>query len=65
MRRRFSKRQRRVLAWVAAGKCQLCGAPLSERFHADHVVPFCIGGPTLTENGQALCPQCNLGKGSK
>ncbi|MBM3394349.1 MAG: DEAD/DEAH box helicase, partial [Betaproteobacteria bacterium] len=63
MRRRFSPRQRRVLAWVAAGRCALCGARLGRDFHADHVMPFSRGGKTVTANGQALCVACNLKKG--
>jgi len=42
----------------------LCGSPLNESFHADHVRPFVHGGPTVTDNGQALCEPCNLKKGS-
>lgn len=64
MRRRFSRAQRRLVAWVAAGKCQLCGTPLNNGFHADHVVAFARGGKTITSNGQALCGPCNLRKGT-
>lgn len=64
MRRHFGLAQRRVLAWLAAGRCQLCGAKLANDFHADHVVPFAHGGKTQTSNGQALCGPCNLRKGS-
>lgn len=65
MRRTFSALQRRVLAWRAGGRCQLCGAPLTNGFHADHVVAHARGGATVTDNGQALCPACNLRKGAK
>lgn len=37
---------------------------LRPRFHADHIQPFSKGGPTITDNGQALCQTCNLKKGS-
>lgn len=63
--RRFNNRQRRILAWVAGGKCCQCGNPLTDDFHADHVVPYTSGGATVTSNGQALCPSCNLKKGAK
>jgi 5-methylcytosine-specific restriction endonuclease McrA len=65
MNRLFSKRQRRILAWVAGGTCASCGVKLKDNFHADHVVPFSKGGATTTQNGQALCPSCNLQKGAK
>lgn len=64
MARRFSARQRRVLAWVAGGRCAICGTPLTQAFHADHVVPYSRGGATVTNNGQALCGPCNLVKGN-
>lgn len=31
-------------------------------WHADHIVPHSRGGPTSVENGQLLCPSCNLKK---
>lgn len=64
MKRRFSRRQRRILAWIAAGRCQHCGHPLEPGFHADHRHPFAHGGPTLIPNGQALCGPCNRKKGT-
>lgn len=64
MRRLFSRRQRRILAWLAGGSCMKCSKPLATNFHADHVIPFSKGGPTYLKNGQALCPLCNLKKGS-
>ena len=64
MRRCFSKRQRRILAWVGAGRCACCGVVLDSDFHADHVMPFSRGGATVTNNGQALCRDCNLKKGN-
>ena len=63
--RRFNQRQRRILAWKAAGKCCLCGQLLSNDFHADHVVAIKNGGLTVTSNGQALCGPCNQRKGAK
>ncbi|MER2623573.1 MAG: HNH endonuclease signature motif containing protein [Accumulibacter sp.] len=65
MRRAFNRLQRRVLAWRAGGRCQLCGALLDRQFHADHVVAFARGGATTSDNGQALCARCNLRKGSR
>jgi superfamily II DNA or RNA helicase len=65
MRRAFSKRQHLLLAMKAGGKCEECGIGLTQSFHADHVVPYSKGGKTVTKNGAALCPQCNLKKGNK
>jgi len=65
MKRRFSKRQKQVLAWLSGGTCCICGVRLTASFHADHVVPFARGGATITKNGQALCARCNLSKGSQ
>ena len=43
----------------------MCGRSLGGSYHADHVVPFSKGGQTILLNGQALCADCNLKKGSK
>ncbi|WP_428994648.1 HNH endonuclease [Klebsiella pneumoniae] len=45
--------------------CQLCKAPLTGSFHADHIKPYASGGWTVTKNGQALCGPCNLKKGDR
>jgi len=60
--RRFSLRQRRALYRAAGGQCEQCGENLGDSWHADHVVPYSKGGATIIENGQALCPECNLSK---
>lgn len=64
MRRLFSNRQRRILAWQSAGRCAACSRVLDRHFHADHIIAFAKGGKTITRNGQALCPACNRRKGS-
>lgn len=63
MKRFFNRAQRAALYIAADGKCQICGAPLSEGWHADHIEPYSLGGATSMANGQALCPACNLKKG--
>ena len=63
-RRRFSGRERTALYLAAGGYCENCGAELEPGWHADHVHPHSKRGPTDLINGQALCPQCNLRKGS-
>jgi superfamily II DNA or RNA helicase len=51
--------------WIAqGGKCALCGSELTPGWHGDHVTPWSKGGVTDVVNGQALCPTCNLKKGS-
>lgn len=65
MGRLFSRRQRKALRIIAGNRCRECNAPLSNSFHADHKYPFSKGGLTIINNGQALCPKCNLKKGVK
>lgn len=61
----FSPEERAELYRRCKGVCQICKKKVSEReFHADHVIPYSKGGPTELWNGQVLCPQCNLRKGS-
>ena len=53
------------MLWYAAnGLCRSCGDPLPPNWHADHITPFCISGTTNVHEMQALCPKCNLKKGS-
>ncbi len=65
MRRNFNQSERIALYLIADAHCQGCGIELDEHFHADHIHPFSKGGETILENGQALCPVCNLRKGNK
>lgn len=63
---RFFKQADRRAAFIAAnGLCVECGKPLTANFHADHKQPYSKGGETTLDNIQALCPECNLKKGSK
>lgn len=63
--RQFSMRQRRALYRASGGQCEKCGTELQGGWHADHVVPHSKGGATTIENGQALCPECNLKKSDR
>lgn len=63
--RRFGVAKRVALFLAARGRCAECGAELAPGWHADHVRPVRAGGRTDAANGQALCPRCNLIKGSK
>jgi len=68
-KRAFNDDEKFVLWFRAGKKCQGsdCGVELPDHksFHADHIVPHTAGGSTTLENGQALCPSCNLKKGSQ
>jgi len=65
MRRNFSKAQREALIALANYQCEKCGIPITiNNFHADHVIPYSLGGQTVIYNGQALCSKCNLNKGN-
>ncbi|MFI6162226.1 HNH endonuclease [Micromonospora haikouensis] len=63
-RRRFTTRQHNLLYASADGVCGACGAELEEGWHADHKIAHSRGGVTELDNGQALCPACNLKKGA-
>ena len=65
MARFFSRKQRRHLGILSGGSCAICGKSLGGIFHADHIMPWSLGGRTSARNGQALCPSCNLKKGAK
>lgn len=63
-RRRFDVTKRAALYLAADGRCMRCGIELEPGWHADHTTPHSRGGATDVVNGQALCPTCNLKKGS-
>jgi hypothetical protein len=60
-----SQKQREILWLVAGGKCQMCGRPLPDDWHADHIIPWSILQDTNLFKMQALCPDCNRRKGCK
>lgn len=64
-RRFFSRSERFVLQALAGGRCEECGAELGNDFHADHRLPFSVGGQTDLGNAAALCPLCNQTKGAR
>lgn len=65
MARRFSSSERVALYLAADGHCTNCGTTLQPHWHSDHIAPYSAGGPTDVANGQALCPTCNLKKGTR
>lgn len=62
--RRFNSSQKVTLYLYAKGVCSICSKPLSKGWHGDHIHPYSKGGQTDIVNGQALCAECNLKKGS-
>lgn len=56
---------RAALYYAADGKCQICGEPLEEDWHADHIIPWKAVARTNVHEMQALCRSCNLAKGMK
>lgn len=64
MKRRFNFRERMSLFLAADGKSDLSGQPLSDDWHADHIVPWSKGGETDMANGQALAASENISKGA-
>jgi hypothetical protein len=67
--RDFSLEQKNEL-WVeqtdnGVCTCKKCGTDLSKtEYRADHIVPHKQNGPTILENGQLLCLDCNEQKSS-
>jgi superfamily II DNA or RNA helicase len=65
MARLFTQAQRKVIYLLSGGRCAACGCFIwPGNWHADHIRPFSKGGLTDMRNAQALCPPCNLAKGS-
>jgi superfamily II DNA or RNA helicase len=64
-RRYFNDSERVSLFLASDGCCSRCGRELEPGWHADHVQPHAAGGITELDNGQALCPTCNLKKGAQ
>jgi superfamily II DNA or RNA helicase len=64
MKRRFNQAERIALSWASGGRCAMCGDLLEGDWQGDHIIPYARGGHTDVLNGQAVCPRCNLKKGS-
>ena len=67
----FTDNEKRTLYERQGGICPMCVAEgISKRWaieemHADHITPWSKGGHTTLDNGQMLCRDHNLAKGSK
>ncbi|NJL39327.1 MAG: HNH endonuclease [Leptolyngbyaceae cyanobacterium RM2_2_4] len=65
-RRHFTSIQKLIILKRSGYLCEICGVSLTpETFHADHKIPYSLGGETAVYNGQALCSTCNLKKGNR
>lgn len=60
-----SKKLRALLYYSQGGLCAICKRPLPDDWHADHIVPWVKSKRTNVHEMQALCPDCNLGKGAQ
>ena len=67
--RQFTHEQRLVIYRKSNGKCinpndnsDCVGDCTWDNFQADHIIPYSAGGKTAVDNGQLLCPSCNLKK---
>jgi len=61
----FKDMHKKVLFVLSNGLCQICGSELSKGWHSDHIKPYSKGGKTKINNGQSLCPKCNIAKSNK
>lgn len=46
-------------------KCWWCGCKLTNKFHADHLIPLARGGSNWPNNIVISCPKCNLSRRDK
>jgi 5-methylcytosine-specific restriction endonuclease McrA len=62
-RKRATEAQRTFLSTRQAGRCAICGFPLSVQMHVDHIIPRAKGGRNGINNLQLVCARCNIKKG--
>ena len=64
--RGFDNNMRREAYERQGGICPICKKHFEiEEMEADHITPWCQGGPTTSDNCQMLCRECNRRKGAK
>lgn len=62
--RTFTENQKREAYERQKGICTICKKHFEiEGMHGDHIIPWCRGGKTISENCQMLCKDCNSKKG--
>jgi hypothetical protein len=59
LERDITKADRAAMHSHFLGQCAYCGNPLSERWHADHLLPVDQGGFNHISNRVAACAGCN------
>ena len=64
LRRRFNWSEKNAMHTAWDGCCADCGEQLGDGWHADHDIPYILGGQTELGNGRPLCPLCNEKKGA-
>jgi len=66
-RRLIPLRLRYEVLEKAGGRCVLCGRTPRDgiKLHVDHIKPYSQGGRSELVNLQALCHECNIGKGNR
>jgi len=63
-RRLRNRALRNALYRSTDGRCAICGEPLPDNWHADHIEPWALTHRTNVHEMQPLCPQCNQRKGA-
>src|SRR5262245_61437628 len=56
-RRLFTTAERAAIAARQHHTCGVCQKDLPQVFHVHHVIPWHEGGPTVIDNGLAVCPE--------
>lgn len=66
-KREYSKQQRRQVWDRDGGTCYHCKKqiPFNKHCHADHVIPWSLGGKTTINNAVCSCGSCNVKRGNK
>src|SRR5713226_833369 len=63
--RRIPESLKREVRARDGNRCAICKRNLPpDILEVDHITPVALGGPTILENIQLLCPPCNRKKGS-
>jgi 5-methylcytosine-specific restriction endonuclease McrA len=67
-----SRRRNKLPTWLVAdvidrdgNLCGLCGDPVEEPPHIDHIHPWAHGGKDELNNLQVAHPKCNIAKGAR
>lgn len=63
-RRSFEKAFRDEITEAQKYKCAICGKPIGDDAHLDHIIPWNYVGDCLPNNYQMLCETCNTRKGN-